>query len=89
MAIVTSRRTISPTHRAGAVAVAAVAVAVVSGCDGPDHSEPPRTQVSLVAPETSVIREADDPSIEVLLSFDPPSTGVLVPLAISGTATTR
>ena len=84
MAIVTSRRTISPTHRAGAVAVA-----VVSGCDGPDHSEPPPTQVSLVAPETSVIREADDPSIEVLLSFDPPSTGVLVPLAISGTATTR
>ncbi len=73
------------THRAGAVAVAAV---VFLGCDGPDHSEPPLSQVLLVAPAMSEIREADDPSIEILLSFNPPPlTGVIVPLEISGTAT--
>lgn len=84
--IVPARRGLSPTHRAGAAFIAAVAA--LTACDGPDHAAPPPAIVSLVSPPTPEIREAHDTSIEIPLSLDPPPPiGVIVPLEFSGTAT--
>ena len=86
MAVVAHRHGTAPAHRAGALAV--TAVAVLTGCDGPSVSQPPPAQVSLVAPAMSEVREADDQTISIRLSLEPPPpAGVVVPLTIAGTAT--
>ena len=81
----TMRRVITPSAR---FALSCTAIAVLGGCDGPSVSEPPLSQVSLSAAAGPEILEADDRSVSIGLSFSPaPPVGVLVPLAISGTAT--
>ena len=64
------------------------AATVLTACDGPSVSEPPLSQVTLVGPAATEILEADDRTIDIRLSLDPPPpTGVSVPLTIAGTAT--
>ncbi len=71
----------------GLGSVVGVALLALGGCGGPDTPEPP-VDVSLVAPASTDIAEADDQRVRVAVALDPtPSTSVLVSLVYSGSAT--